>query len=497
MFIALVAALLYVSFPAYSKAVYWPSAPDTIATLFCLGAVWFWLVYLQLGNSRNALFSFLSFLFALLTKETSMMLPAILFLFDRLVIYRPATFSVLLRRYLLFVLAWIPYLLMEYLLQRSGSYVSLAGYGWGLHMVENLISSLATLVFPWQSETTFRYFWVAGVSVLFILAMLKTQNTSLLFLGMVLVLNLIPVIGFPPQWFEMRYLYTVAISATILFAVALDWIWQKLYRPRWYTYLTAWMVTLILFVNGISIAEAITDWGEIARQRAVPFRDIARLHPSFPSQTKLYFIDSRTTSVYDLSVMFLLRYGAGVIIDGTDDNQPHRVARLRETPVSYVYYFDHTGKPIEVQVAQITTTSTMPPLPVTWSAPVQLEGFEVTSTTLKRGDALVLFLYWRAIQRIDEDYDVFVNLISASGEIVVSHSGAPRGGRFPTSDWEPNRLIVDSVVLLIPQYPSLGTDYHLEVGLYSSANGERLSILGADRSKITDHVVISTFELIE
>jgi Dolichyl-phosphate-mannose-protein mannosyltransferase len=495
--VSAIAGLLFVGFPAYSKAVYWPSTPDTIAMVFYLGTIWFWLEFLQREKIQFLLLTFVVFVLALMTKESSMTLPVVLFLIDRMLVRKAAPWRIVTRRYLPFVLVWMPYLIMEYALQRSGSYVSLAGYGLGIHMFWNLLNSLATLVFPWQPDPPIGYALLTVAIILFVSAILMRKSIVMVFLGILVLLNLVPVIGFPSQWFEMRYLYGAAIASAILFAIMLDGRWTKMRERRSYLLLVSGVVAVVSVANATSVADAASSWGEIARQRAVPFRDIQRSNPAFSSLTKLYFIDSKTTPVYDLSVMFLLRYGKNVIVDGTDDSQSNQVARLREAPMSYVYYFDEAGKPIQVPVAHNIATLATPALAVTFSAPIQLEGYEIADNSIKRGDALVLFLYWRATKAISEDYTVFVHLVDSSGKVIASHDSQPHSGKSPTSGWEPGQLIVDPIVLQIPHYISPGLGHKLEVGMYIAASGERLTTLDSNGNPINDKISIESFQITE
>ena len=495
--LAVVVGLVYAGFPAYSRAVYWPSDPNTIVMVFYLSAILFWVAYLQKGARRFALATFLAFILALLTKEASMTLPVALFLIDRWIVRGVVTRKALIRRYIPFTLVWLPYLATEYLIQKSGSYVSAAGYGLGAHMFWNMVNSIATLIFPWGLDDSLKYF-VAALGVAgFLAAIFWSKNRSLAFLGAMCILNLAPVIGFPNQWFEMRYLYSVAMAtATIFGAVLLKG--RSLFKQTiWYSILTSIFIGGMLLANGTGVASAISDWGEIARVRAVPFRDIQRSHPVFPNPTKLFFVDPPITSVYDLSVMFLLRYGTGVIVDGTDDNEPNHVAQLRQAPVSYVYYFDVTGKPIEVPVAQDTATFSTPNLPVVFSAPIELVGYEVTNNSLKRDQTVILFLYWRASDRMEKDYTTFVHLLDNQDRTVVSIDSPPQGGRSPTSAWMPNFLIVDKFILQIPSDAPVGQDYHVEVGMYSLESGERIGVRDSAGQSIMDKIVIAPFEVTE
>ena len=494
--IALAATLLYVGLPAYSKAVYWPSTPDTLAMVFYLGALWFWIDYLKTLNPKAAYLTYAAVLLAFLTKETSMTLPVALLLIDRMVIRDRISVVDLVRRYTPYVLVWIPYLGMEFALQKSGSYVSMAGYGFGGHIILNLLNSLVALALPWRFDTPLDYVALVMAAAMFLWITLWKKSKIAVFLGSMIILNLVPVIGFPSQWFELRYLYGVAMAASILWVLGLYWSWKKWGKWKAYAVLASSLIAVTLITNGVGTAEAIADWGEIARQRAVPFRDITRNHPAFPNPTKIYFIDSQTTSVYDLSVMFLMRYGAGVIVDGTDDNQSNRLARLRETTTSYVYYFDATGKPIEIRVAQNDPTYSTLALPVAFDASIRLEGYEIAGNTFKPGDKLVLFLYWRTTKKIEKPYAVFVHLVSDSEPSRVLKD-LPSKTTVTTDNWQTNTLIVDPIILPIPKDAPTRGNYHLEVGLYSLEDGTRLPVLGSTGASETDHVTIKPFWMIE
>jgi len=190
--------------------------------------------------------------------------------------------------------------------------------------------------------------------------------------------------------------------------------------------------------------------------------------------------------------MFLLQYGKGVVVEGVDGNQ---IARLYDYPTAYVYYFDETGRPIEIPVDRATQTQATPALPVEFSAPIRLEGYGLPRSKVKRGEALPVLLYWRATAKGAVDYSVFVHLINERGEIVAQEDAPPRGGTAPTSGWAAGQLIVDAPVITIPSDATRGEGYRLEVGLYLPATLERSDISGtpgADNS-----IVIQTFAITE
>lgn len=110
---------------------------------------------------------------------------------------------------------------------------------------------------------------------------------------------------------------------------------------------------------------------------------------------------------------------------------------------------------------------------------------------MKRGSDLVLFLYWQAIGKIDQDHTVFAHLVNDKGKQVLGDDSQPRGGNY-----QPilggGQLVVDAHLPFVPPEVPLGK-YRLEVGLYCLPTMERLSIFNAQARGYTDQVVIEPF----
>ncbi|MBI3914832.1 MAG: glycosyltransferase family 39 protein, partial [Chloroflexi bacterium] len=406
--LALLASLIYVGLPVYSKAVYWISVPDPLSVFFGLIALWFWINFLEREKRRDYVFAFTGFALALITKEASITIPAVFFLVDRLLVRRAIYFRALILRYAPFALAILPYLLIELSIQQNGVWVNVAGYGIGAHMLTNLFNALAWSASPIELPTPFNYFWLAVVVVGLAVWMVRQRDERVAFLACLAPLQLLPTIGFQSTWFEPRYTYTASMAFAILFAAVADRVVTL--KPRVAVQvLASAMIAWIVLSNAIGVDAQVTEWGEIARQRRVPFRDILRAHPTFPPNTYIYFLESPVTPLYDLSVMFLLQYGKGMKVEGVDDNQP---ARWNDFANAYLYYFDSTGKPIEIAVERADALRAAPELPVRFAAPIQLEGLKVPKARAARGEPLILVLDWRAAGKLDEDYTVFVHLVN-------------------------------------------------------------------------------------
>jgi hypothetical protein len=158
--------------------------------------------------------------------------------------------------------------------------------------------------------------------------------------------------------------------------------------------------------------------------------------------------------------MFFWRYGTSVAVGATDGNQP---AGLRDHANTFVYVFDAQGEQLELRVEKNSVAGAVPPLPVTFAASIRLEGFELVSAKVKSNEPIVLFLYWRGLERIPHDYIVGIDLIDSAGKSAITHRQEPRRGKSPTSAWKPDELVVDAIQVPVSSAPT--GSYQLAVGL--------------------------------
>jgi len=83
-------------------------------------------------------------------------------------------------------------------------------------------------------------------------------------------------------------------------------------------------------------------------------------------------------------------------------------------------------------------------------------------------------LYWQALARTDQNYAVFVHLLSEVGTMVAQRDTYPGLGRYPTTVWEPGVAFADTYRVHIPETayaPDLG---YIQVGIYLPG-GQRLA----------------------
>lgn len=493
--LALLSALLFATLPAYSLAVMWVGVTDVVAVPFFLSAVLFWSIFLETKRKRFYWLAVGSFAFALVGKESSVLAPAILLLIDFAFFDAPFDLRALIRRYIPFAILLVPYLTYEYNVQQTSAFVHAAGYRLGWHIFFNFVQYLAVLAFPWLQSAPHEfanYAWLALAAVAFILSVSRTRSKPLAFLGFAAIAGTLPVLGFQPIWFDPRYLYLSGLSIAVLLALVIQG-GAKLLDRKWATAIASLALGGVLIVNAALVGDAAANATEITRQRRVPFRDIARLHPMFKPGTYLYFTHSPQVPPYDLFAMFLLHYGKDLIVEGVDNDQ---IPRWRDFPQAYLYSFDDSGKVMETVVDQTARFQASLPLPVSFQAPLRLEGYALPRQDFTRGETAVLLLFWRALQPLDKDYTVFVHWLDETGQMVVGFDAMPRGGNVPTSSWHANRLVADAILMPLAEVPA-GKNYRLAIGLYYAPTLERVNVVGATGKVIGDTFIIESLKVNE
>jgi hypothetical protein len=98
--------------------------------------------------------------------------------------------------------------------------------------------------------------------------------------------------------------------------------------------------------------------------------------------------------------------------------------------------------------------------------------------------SLSLILYWRCLERMENDYTVFVHLLDAEGNIVAQGDSPPVQGHYPTTIWAVGEMVRDEHPLVGPP-EAVARGVRFAVGWYSAQEG-RLGVI--TDSEATDHV---------
>jgi dolichyl-phosphate-mannose-protein mannosyltransferase len=499
--IGFLTAFAYATFTVYNSGVNWVGIVEPLLGIFFLASSWFWWSYLEDGHRRDYWLAFIAFIFAMMAKQTALVIPVIFLLADRLLARQPVSISKIVRRYAPFVIAAALFSILEYNAPSTFTFTGWFGWNLGLNMISILWEYVVLIFFPWGNFPSIdlnpitvgnmlTYFW--SMVVLVGLAMFAWHKRSrwVLFLAAFMLLTLGPVLPFP--FLEHRYVYLPVIAFAVLLAFAIERAPILFSKPYVFTVAASACLAFLAFSNGWLVNNSVTAAAEWARTLRVPYRDIERQNPTFPKDTLLYFIDPITPTEGGLSGMFFLRYGKEITVRNWTE-----YAGLQDHNAAYIYYFDDQRRPQKVDVEKNSHTTISPALPVNFLSSIRLEGYELAQATIQRGTPLVLILYWRAMGPIDQDYTVFAHLVDRDGKIVAQSDSPPRKGTAPTTHWEPGRLSTDVVMFPIDGSAKEPNGYKLEIGLYDPAKGARVPIVDASGRPVTDVMTIDSLNVVE
>ena len=118
---------------------------------------------------------------------------------------------------------------------------------------------------------------------------------------------------------------------------------------------------------------------------------------------------------------------------------------------------------------------------------IALLGYDASADELQPGDTLYLTLYWKALQGLDINYQVFVHLLGADG--LAAQSDKINPGEFPTRRWPIDKYVRDEHQLEIPADLPPG-DYEVAVGLWVQSDGWRLPLLDEEGGQIGDRFTL-------
>jgi len=140
------------------------------------------------------------------------------------------------------------------------------------------------------------------------------------------------------------------------------------------------------------------------------------------------------------------------------------------------------------------TKSPDTPLIVNLGEQIQLRGFDLSRQDLTTTEPLALALYWQAVDEPTADYTVFTQLIGPDGQVWGQKDNQPQGGRYLTTSWELQNLVVDRYELTLQDGAPSG-QYQLLVGMYNLQTGQRLAAFNAEGNRLpNDAIPLTTLQ---
>ena len=102
-----------------------------------------------------------------------------------------------------------------------------------------------------------------------------------------------------------------------------------------------------------------------------------------------------------------------------------------------------------------------------------------------------LTIYWQALQPVDGNYTMFVQVLNSQNQLMTSRDVQPISGNYPTSLWQPDEVVSEKLTLSLPATIAAG-DYRLVVGMYDLNSGQRLTAVDNQGQIYQDNMVVLT-----
>lgn len=121
---------------------------------------------------------------------------------------------------------------------------------------------------------------------------------------------------------------------------------------------------------------------------------------------------------------------------------------------------------------------------------VTLLGYDVSSNSVRPGEALDISLYWQVEAQPPGNYLLFVHLMDSAGTMVAQRDTHPGLGNFPSSLWRPGDRFVDHVRVPIPETAYAPETASLSIGLYAP-DSYRLAVSDASGEALGDSLALT------
>lgn len=127
---------------------------------------------------------------------------------------------------------------------------------------------------------------------------------------------------------------------------------------------------------------------------------------------------------------------------------------------------------------------------VPFGGEIVLYGYDISATSLKGGETLVLRPYWQRPSAPTSNYNLFIHLYAEDGQTILAQSdGALAGTRRLTLQWDdPDELYIGRTFLLVLPEDLPSGAYRLALGVYDPLTGQRLPTPDGDFYEIAVRV---------
>ncbi|MGB3404414.1 MAG: hypothetical protein WBA77_17145 [Microcoleaceae cyanobacterium] len=273
---ALIAALLFIILPSHVEAVTWISArSDLVAACFCLASFSYYLFYKNTQYKSRLILSYFLFLLALLSKESVIIYPGIIFcyeIYDYLNKFNESKKTI--KNIILLPLIYTSLFPIYLILRYFGLGQIIGGYGTGVHLqyssdiiLRGLASTLRVLIspIPNSNNSDWQLFFLCTIITLLIIMLAYAwrggyyQKISklLLFLITIFLTSLIPIINLVVSLQDNqgeRFLYFPSVFMIIVFTILVS---TLLWR---YQLLLLLYLTIIVILFSYTLYHSNQNW---------------------------------------------------------------------------------------------------------------------------------------------------------------------------------------------------------------------------------------------
>ena len=231
--------------------------------------------------------------------------------------------------------------------------------------------------------------------------------------------------------------------------------------------------------------------GSVPRVRWVP------LEGGVPLTQPLYALGEPQLSELCLSgatAPALRRYGVGVPAEPGNYRLGVFWPSGETAPAGRPVQCRWLGAPAEVcPLSEVRVVATATGL-ANFDGRLLLQEAAVDAGDVPAGGQLAVDLRWRALQSLDRDYTVFVQVVGPDGKLYGQVDSWPVQGARPTSGWRAGEETDDLYRFYVPLNGPVG-DYRVIVGWYLLADMSRLPVVDAAGREVGDFYEVGIFPL--
>ena len=334
--LAIITSIFYVSRGAHSQAIYWIAAgyQESGMAFFVLCSIFLYLQFLHHGNKLFYVSSLICSIFALLSKEASVILPLLILIIEIYVQEFNTAFNLktLIRRVAPFFMVTLLYFARVYIIGKmaAGGFGGFYKMEFSLYVLLKNIAYYITLSVNTQVE-------IFMVCILVFLALLKGENRKYAIFSILwFFIGLLPFV-FLEKHGRPYYLSVSLVGFSFLLSIGIKYICDRIYSMRYVLGLILLFICIICARINIANDQYIKNIDVYEKFTSNFLSDLKHSFPSFPDGSLIYIKDS------NYGICWLLCYGAVIKLNYENNISVYFEGLSKKLPVKYshIYYFNY------------------------------------------------------------------------------------------------------------------------------------------------------------